>query len=786
MIKEISYQREAVNELTHKTTTLLEENGNRKKIVFKAPTGAGKTVMMSMLLDELTSQLANENKEVSFIWIAPNKLHLQSYLKMKNYFSETRSLRPVMFDELDHSGSDSYIHPGEVLFVNWESINKDSNVMVRESESSASLYEICSNTKEEHGLPLIVIIDEEHMFGGRLAKQSEKVLKGIEAKLEIRVSATPITANPDAMVSISRERVIREEMIKDGITINPIISTNYEGEGSNEFLLDQALKKRIELKEAYEALGIRINPLLLIQLPNDNSEAIDADDSTVIEMVKARLSEKHGINTDNGKLAVWLSSEKHNLDGIENDYNLTEVLLFKQAIALGWDCPRASVLLIFRKLTSTTFTVQTVGRILRMPEQKYYPNHSLNHGWVYTNLSREQIEIVQDDMSYISKGLTAKRRDPLTNVHLPSVYCERLSADRNRLGPDFYPVLVNAFNIKWFKVPIQLQLFSPFEDEGIPSIDETLIDPLEYRKKATLVAGIDFENHGIQIQLLKDVEISGDVGTYELGEKSRIKIAKNQAELLTELDKFCQSLLSGYEKISVTTLRGYIYQFMEEYFSIFESDVPRIILYFRNKPKFAEVLALAIKQYTEKIKARRAAAKSRSFKEYIWEVPELREYNENANSVIPDVKNHALLPFVRLNSASNPEKRFEQFLESNKEYIDWWYKNGDEGKQHYSIPYTTAGGTKASFFIDFVIRMKNGQVFLFDTKSCGSDPEAPNKHNAFIQYVNDKKNARLNLLGGVLIEESGNWYWSKMQIDNTDNIIAMGWDAFHPDRYKGE
>ena len=86
MIKEVAYQVEAVNELVNKTIKLLEESGNRKRLVFKAPTGSGKTVMASQMLDELTTQLAEVEKEVAIIWIAPNKLHQQSYMRMKNYF----------------------------------------------------------------------------------------------------------------------------------------------------------------------------------------------------------------------------------------------------------------------------------------------------------------------------------------------------------------------------------------------------------------------------------------------------------------------------------------------------------------------------------------------------------------------------------------------------------------------------------------------------------------------------------------------------------------------------
>ena len=51
---------------------------------------------------------------------------------------------------------------------------------------------------------------------------------------------------------------------------------------------------------------------------------------------------------------------------IQNDSPI-EVLIFKQAIATGWDCPRASILVMLRDIKSVTFEIQTVGRILRMP-----------------------------------------------------------------------------------------------------------------------------------------------------------------------------------------------------------------------------------------------------------------------------------------------------------------------------------------------------------------------------------------------------------------------------------
>lgn len=789
MIKEKDYQTKAVNELIEKTISLLRCSGDRKKLVFKAPTGAGKTVMASEMLDRLTTELADEGREVAVIWIAPNKLHQQSYMKMKNFFTETRVLTPVMYDELDHS-IDGYIKPGEIFFVNWESINKDKNVMVRETENSSSLYDITRRTKERN-IPIVVVIDEEHMFSGRAAKQSEKVLRNINPKVEIRISATPITS-PDEMVSVQRDAVIKEQMIKDGISINPSVSDPNSGMSENEYLLELALEKRNEVKAAYEKLGVRINPLLLIQLPNDSSEVLDDNERTIMEMVKARLDLEHDINIGNNKLAIWLSSEKQNLDGLENDYNTTEVLLFKQAIALGWDCPRAAVLLIFRDIQSTTFGVQTVGRIMRMPEQKYYPNGLLNHGYVYTNLAKDRIEIVADDINYITKALVAYRKENLANVSLPCVYSERLSADRNRLGPDFWPVLVDVFNRHWFKAIIQQDLFhySPFLDDDEEekqsmesSADDFMTDYARNRHNAEQNGNIDLNLHNIQVSLVTDVEVTGEADITYVDENNMRKFARTSEELNKALMQFCATFMSKFEKLSTPTLRGYLLQLMENYLGFFETESPRIILYHTNKPKFAELVTIAINLYIKAIEVRQHAAKQRAFKTYNWEVPANREYSETSNEEVPGVKGHALMPFIQLKNASSPEKRFEKFLESNKDSIDWWYKNGDEGKQHYSIAYTTIGEGQGLFYVDFVIRMNDGTIFLFDTKSPSSDMEAPNKHNALIEYMKAENENGQNLKGGIIIEENELWRYSSLPIDNTQDL--QNWDVFHPNNYKG-
>lgn len=794
-MKQIRYQQKAVDELVNKTIDLLGLRGNRHTLVFKSPTGSGKTVMASEMLMRLTQELAERPDapctEVAYIWIAPNKLHEQSYFKMKNYFTENCALRPVIYDELDHS-ADGYIKPGEILFVNWESINKDKNLMVRETENSASLYDITRRTQDDNGIPIVLVIDEEHMFGGKNAKKSEKVLATIQPKVEIRVSATPQT-HGEQQVNVPREKVIEEEMIKENIVLNPALDFKDPHGSLNQHLIWLALEKRKELADAYKKLGVEINPLLLIQLPNDSSENLTADDTKVKDEVIATL-DAYGINTTNGKLAIWLSGEKtDNLDVIDRPNDPTEVLLFKQAIALGWDCPRAAVLLIFRKIESFQFSAQTVGRILRMPEQKYYTDQRLNQGYVFTNLSKDIIEIVKDDMDYLAKTVEAKRREGINNIVLDSEYSERLSTDRNRLGTDFKGVLKSIFTSEWGLSSGQLSLFT--EDmlfgDSEPSDESVDVTSETYRNRQAAISqrGVNFNVKSVSTDIVKDLDMTGEVGTKIV--ESKATYINNVADLTAMYLAFCKRLLGNdYEQRSVKTLGGALKEVMEELFEVFEYDAMKIILFndnvHHNRPKFERLIAKAIQKYTEKLRLRQAAAKRRAFKHYDWVVPAERSYPIDTFNEQPHIDYHALLPFMEFKDAKSPEKKFAKFLEENRNAIEWWYKNGDQGKAHYAIGYTNSFGEKALFYVDFIIRMNNGDVFLFDTKTKNSDPEAPFKHNALLEYMQLPENKGKKLHGGIIIlDDFGNWVYSPAPLDvKLGTSDTTNWDIFDPQQYK--
>ena len=778
-MKELRYQQRAVHDLVEKTIELLCLTGHRKQLVFKAPTGAGKTMMASQMLNELTEELQSRGdcpyQRVAYVWIAPNKLHQQSYFKMKEFFGETHLLRPVMYDELDQS--DGYIKPGEILFVNWESINKEKNVMVRESEQNLSVFEIARRTQEEQGVSIVVVIDEEHLFWSKTADKSQKVLEKMMPKVEIRISATPKT-HSDYTVVIPREKVIEEEMIKRQVIMNPDIAKGFTDESElNQHLIAKALEKRNQLAEAYRKVGANINPLLLIQLPNDTSETMSSEDLAIAEQVKTYLRAVKGITEENGRLAIWLSKEKANLPHLEAQDNLAEVLLFKQAIALGWDCPRAAVLLIFRKLQSDTFTIQTVGRILRMPEQKHYAEELLNVGYVYTDISKDKIQIVAEDMDYLHKDvLQAVRRDQLVNVELTSFYSERKSSDRNRLGPDYKKVLMDCFVRNWV-VAYQPSFFS-FDDDGENTSD---MESVCAKNRKAVANRINLDVKNVNVEIPSDVVFQNELGIIDTGKRK--KFARSAGELHRIYIDFCRSLLGKFEKAhSTDVLAGYLLAAMEDLFELFETDAKKVILYHANKPKFVDIIQKSLDVYGRLLQGRKNEARQREFEAYKWEVPADRLYKESTNHIMKEVEDHALLPFIELNQASTPEQRFRDFLEKNKEYIDWWYKNGDEGKQHYSVPYTNSQGERALFYVDFVIRMKNGQVFLFDTKTENSDAEAPNKHNGLIDYLKQYRQDGVLMDGGVIIGDGDLWRYSDSKIENTSN--TAGWKAFFPEEYK--
>ena len=684
----------------------------------------------------------------------------------------------MRWSEIDHS-IDHLCH-GDILFLNWESINKDNALIMRANEQHRTLIDIAARTQIEHNIPLIVIIDEEHMFAGNNAKKAQKVLAQLNPKIELRISATPESQSSEK-VTIYRDDVIKEEMIKKQVELNPALQTTSEGAlNMNQQLLKQALQKRDELARCYKQLGCLINPLLLIQLPND-SATLNSEDKKVVEDVKAYL-DLHNINETRGNMAVWLSGEKTNLEGIEEFQSPVKVLLFKQAIALGWDCPRAAVLLIFRELKSETFTIQTVGRILRMPEQKFYTDEALNKGYVYTNLSADMVSIVRDDMNYISKFVAHRKKD-LKNVILTSQYINRLRK-RNRLGSDFRQLLKDTFVKYWGLADNSFPRnhFANNEDEELMSERDATQEKAFYNRQQAKKHFVTFDVKNIETIVPKDMIIQDETGSYEVEKKARFARTQNEVDKLFLI--FCQKNVGSFAKVDSTPVMvGALMQMMEDLFQMFEIDAKRIILYVDNRSQFEDVIKRAVDTYKEN-KESKNITNEPIVKVFDWQLPDSRTYNEQTH-ISQKAPSHALQPFYALTSESEQEKQFRMFLESNAECIEWWYKNGDSGRDNFSIAYTDAYGQQCAFYVDFILLMKDGTVCLFDTKTLNSDSEGARKHNALFNYMQaESKKRSIPIIGGVIIGENDfkTWKYSPEQIDNIRDIF--GWATFNPQQYQ--
>ena len=357
--------------------------------------------------------------------------------------------------------------------------------------------------------------------------------------------------------------------------------------------------------------------------------------------MKTYLKVACDITEENGRLAVWLAraEDKSNLANLEKPDNMAQVLLFKEAIALGWDCPRAGVLLIFRKLQSDTFTIQTVGRILRMPEQKHYSNDILNYGYVYTDIAKDKIQIVTADDDYILKNtIVAYRRKDLKNVSLPSCYSDRPNITRNYLGPDFRKVLYDVA-LDFFKLMQGAGLFSLAElaelngDEDftpIPESDDEVVN--ENRLRVTRSNSLRLDIKTINIEIPQNVHFQNEVQTLNV---EQVKYARKSSEIdRVFLDYIDQKGHQFESKGRTDKIAGYLLEMIADYFGIFETDAKKVVLYHDNRKKFDRVIDIALEKYAKMREiAKQKAAGARKFVEYQWCVPEERVYDSDSNHI---------------------------------------------------------------------------------------------------------------------------------------------------------
>ncbi len=730
------YQENVIDDLLSKAKRLLLRSGE-KKLVFKAPTGSGKTIMMAEFLKHLVDD-PEIRTELSFIWTAPRQLHIQSRAKLETYFEESRALKCSFFEDLD----DRKIGENEILFFNWESINKKDNIYIRDNEQDFNLSKVLEKTKGE-GRGIVLVIDEAHHHA--TSEISQGLIQMIGPKLTIEVSATPVIANPDEMINVDLEDVKIEGMIKKAVILNEKfvnllkkgkIESNLSG-GSEELVIKAALQKREELLKAFQKEKTNINPLALIQLPDRIGQLEDTMKDRVIRILK----DKYKVSTENGKLAIWLSGEHVNKEEVENSDSEVEILIFKQAIALGWDCPRAQILVLFREWHSPIFSIQTIGRIMRMPEpiKGHYNNEVLNYGYVYTNL--EGIEIKEDIARDYITVYTSKRRDDYKPINLLSCYPKR-QREKTRLSPFFIELFLKEAKDYELKKKIDtkakkldIKVFNDWKAENIDVLaGETIAGDKEIRVS-------DFDLQRLFDFFIRNSLREGGVSIYP-------------------------------EDRSVGRIKEGIYKFFEREFKMKrgeqEGEVIQIVLSEKNIRNFVYVIDKSKVEYQKEVVKREPEIVPVEN----WNVPESLTFGEDYTE--EDRKSSIMQPFCS-DSRWSTEKAFIKFL-NNSENIEWWFKNGDRDRTFFAVPYEESG-FKKPFYVDFIVKLKNGKIGLFDVKSGITLKVAGPKIDGLYNYILEQNKKGKNLFGGIVTNNDprnyrGRWiYFDKISEDFKDNFF---------------
>lgn len=762
-----NYQRDAVNELKQYISIGFKST-SRKEVVFKAPTGSGKTFMADSLFEELAEENPSDN--FCILWACPGKgeLHKQSFDAVKTYLGGN----PVCsLLEDNFFGSRKYIKDKEIVFINWEKlIQKDketgkwANNLMKDQEGM-NFIDVIEKTKQ-NGTRVILVIDESHIGASQKARIQEFINTIIIPNIVLEMSATPLNNHID--VEIEAQKVVDEGMIKEDVIVNQGINKEDKtlAEQDSELLvLQKGYDKRQEIVEEYNKLNIAVNPLVLIQIPN-----VDEGEAKKL-VIKDFLREK-GITEDNGKLKFWCD-DKGNFDkkAIKKNNDITEYLVFKTAVATGWDCPRAHILIKFRDGKSETFETQTIGRILRTAEAKSYDNYLLDNAYIFTNIW--SFETKQDTYNPNRiKTEWSKMRDGYNKLNvwsqtqLSSFYRSRQgdynSAD-SRYGAYFIKSFMKFFELKEKdKYAMSGQLKDRFELKGM-NLDIKVDDVVMEETNIGVTSANEERN------------ISGDL--------AKVTMAEN--DIQAQYNDLIRSNLSGLAYVrSKSPINSAIMDAFGIFYNVFGrkekvTSIMKIVV--NNKNIFAEILSESTQEFREMI-SKEAYKKG---EHYDFKIEESRPYSiETHTELVPSIKSLYKPLYVLKDNQGNPdnqlEKDFLNYLDSQN-VIEWYWENGTElMRVNFGISYNNGMNT---FQPDFIIKFTNGSVGIFDTKPVDHRVEdATVKANALYDYlvnINTNRGSAPKIIGGIVVKVGTQFYVYLNGNYHDYNVSHDGWVNFN-------
>lgn len=674
--REYTFQENCVNNLLHKCA-------DHEEIVLSAPTGSGKTVIASWFIDEYL----DENPHTVFLWLCPGAGGLEK--QSQDSFREVVS-------GIDDGDVYSFINDpdprGKVFFINWDKINRTSNVVLREGEHKDLMSKVlfCHT----NGIAIFMLIDEEHKY----QDAANEYIGNIQPTHVLRISATPVSKGDHTEI-ISDDDVIGAGLIASGISINEGVSSAIEENNRLDddlMLLDLADKKRKEILAEYNARGLHIRPLVLIQFPNGNDEWI----------VRVRRAlDDLGYSENSGLVASWFSGDHpDNPEEIKKLDGKYAFLLFKQAIATGWDCPRAKILVKLREGGTEKFNIQTVGRIRRMPERKLYQYDLIDNCYLYT-LDSEFTEGLTNSLSNSFYTYLYKKKADAPSVMLQK---EALNgSDRFAVNPQAVVEVVRQQMLalcdadrcgKLDRHKMEISKGYVFgtnlKTEAIEGVARTTHDMLSLNKIFGGEHQINNHDDGFIIRDAKR-RIARAIGIDENISNNALRV------LFGPLDT--QMSLLSQEEIDFEREHKLIDGMsLREYNAFLVNNRERLVEVFGriSADQIADI------QETDILVAE-------------WGIPREQYYKQHkkiastaimGKNVFADYGNNILIQPNR----TYTELTFEKWCEETAA-VKWYYKNGDKGDEYFSLVYRMAF-RRSNFYPDYIIGMENGDIWIIEAK----------------------------------------------------------------------
>lgn len=424
-IKLLEYQDDATRDVLNVLDEMREvwetTRGTRTpvatSVALSSGTGSGKTVIAASVIESLLHGSTEFDVDpipgAVVLWVSKDPaLNVQTRAR----FVSVADRIPVSDLVLLDAGSfaaDS-LQAGTVYFINPDKLRDGGKFVTLSNDRQVTFWEVLANTIRDPAKTLYVVLDEAHQ-GTRTPSKADadkaetlvmRIINGTEggpaAPIVWGISATP--ERFDSAMSAAKGRTHKSPVIVDqkrvqesGLIKESVILDAPDEDGDFDTVMVRAAATEFaEVCRLWDEYCGRegereVFPLLIVQIPprEDGVADTDAEDQIIgdaLEAVRSGWPEftedcvAHVLG-DRGLVEIGPHRiPKVQPEEVQEDTRI-RVLIAKDAISTGWDCPRAEVLVSLRSSRggdNDTYVTQLLGRMLRTPLARSTNDDRLN------------------------------------------------------------------------------------------------------------------------------------------------------------------------------------------------------------------------------------------------------------------------------------------------------------------------------------------------------------------------------------------------------------------------